>query len=53
MAEHHNPVLMVLLGLNLRPFLTSVGPVLDLVRGDIGLDGTERFTQMAREDSGW
>ena len=31
-------VLLVLLGLNLRPFLTSVGPVLDLVRGDIGLD---------------
>jgi CP family cyanate transporter-like MFS transporter len=24
--------------LNLRPFLTSVGPVLDLVRADIGLD---------------
>ncbi len=31
-------VLLVLLGLNLRPFLTSVGPVLDLVRADIGLD---------------
>lgn len=31
-------VLLVLLGLNLRPFLTSVGPVLDLVRTDIGLD---------------
>lgn len=31
-------VLLVLLGLNLRPFLTSVGPVLDLVRVDIGLD---------------
>ena len=31
-------LLLVLLGLNLRPFLTSVGPVLDLVRADIGLD---------------
>ncbi|MCW8278573.1 cyanate transporter [Pseudomonas sp. PCH199] len=30
--------LLVLLGLNLRPFLTSVGPVLDLVRADIGLN---------------
>lgn len=30
-------VLLVLLGLNLRPFLTSVGPVLDLVRNDTGL----------------
>lgn len=29
--------LLVLLGLNLRPFLTSVGPVLDLVRNDTGL----------------
>jgi CP family cyanate transporter-like MFS transporter len=30
-------VLLVLLGLNLRPFLTSVGPVLDVVRNDTGL----------------
>jgi CP family cyanate transporter-like MFS transporter len=31
-------ILLVLVGLNLRPFLTSVGPVLDIVRGDTGLD---------------
>jgi CP family cyanate transporter-like MFS transporter len=30
-------VLVVLVGLNLRPFLTSVGPVLDIVRNDTGL----------------
>jgi MFS transporter, CP family, cyanate transporter len=30
-------VLLVLVGFNLRPFLTSVGPVLDLVRNDTGL----------------
>ncbi|MFM0501744.1 cyanate transporter [Paraburkholderia caffeinilytica] len=30
-------VLLMLMGLNLRPFLTSVGPVLDIVRNDIGL----------------
>jgi len=30
-------VLLVLLGLNLRPFLTSVGSVLDVVREDTGL----------------
>ncbi|WP_179404627.1 cyanate transporter [Burkholderia guangdongensis] len=30
-------VLLVLVGLNLRPFLTSVGPVLDIVRRDIDL----------------
>ncbi|WP_233834796.1 cyanate transporter [Paraburkholderia sp. ZP32-5] len=31
-------ILLVLVGLNLRPFLTSVGPVLDIVRADTGLD---------------
>ncbi|RXZ43424.1 cyanate transporter [Crenobacter cavernae] len=30
--------LLVLMGLNLRPFLTSVGPVLEMVRADTGLD---------------
>jgi CP family cyanate transporter-like MFS transporter len=30
-------VLLMLVGLNLRPFLTSVGPVLDIVRRDIAL----------------
>lgn len=30
-------VLLVLVGLNLRPFLTSFGPVLDVVRADTGL----------------
>ncbi|AXK38979.1 cyanate transporter [Crenobacter cavernae] len=29
--------LLVLVGLNLRPFLTSVGPVLEMVRADTGL----------------
>ncbi|MGF6899024.1 cyanate transporter [Paraburkholderia sp. GAS348] len=29
--------LVVLVGLNLRPFLTSVGPVLEIVRNDTGL----------------
>ncbi|MCG5072678.1 cyanate transporter [Paraburkholderia tagetis] len=29
--------MLVLVGLNLRPFLTSVGPVLDLLRHDTGL----------------
>jgi CP family cyanate transporter-like MFS transporter len=30
-------VLLMLVGLNLRPFLTSVGPVLEIVRNDTGL----------------
>lgn len=29
--------MLVLVGLNLRPFLTSIGPVLDMVRRDTGL----------------
>jgi CP family cyanate transporter-like MFS transporter len=31
--------LLVLAGINLRPFLTAFGPVLDLVRSDTGLGG--------------
>lgn len=31
-------LLLVLFGINLRPFLTALGPVLDPLRADIGLD---------------